>query len=219
MLISLCVPIHNRLRDLARTLPCLLATANASPPTEVLILDYNSTDGLEEWVRDKSVTYLRYTGRPYFHKAHAFNLALLSGIGRFVALLGADAMPHRDYVKALRELIAQDCIWMRGDKLRGIVCVQKAEFIAAGGYDERFELYGPEDRDLEDRLVRRGGKFGLVPDGLMSVIPTSDRDKIKHYRLKLSKRGMSKLMRPIYEENVRCGVMVANEGGGWGQWN
>jgi len=64
----------------------------------------------------------------------------------------------------------------------GIIFCKKDEFISAGGYDERIEFYGGEDRDLDSRLVRRGTKFGLVPKGLMSVIRTPNSQKIKNYR-------------------------------------
>lgn len=217
MLISLCIPIHNRLHDLKQTMPYLITAAQVSPPVEIAVLDYGSTDGLFEYIKSLDcVTYHRYES-PYFHKAHAFNLAILASKGEYFVLLGADAYPHRDYIKVIRELISQDCIWMRANELRGIIACQRKEFINAGGYDERFEFYGPEDRDLDLRLKRRGGKFGLVPNGLMQVIPTSNEDKVKNFRLKLSRREMGKLMRPIYEENKANGVLVANQGMEWGQ--
>mgnify|MGYP001573245205 FL=1 len=216
MLVSLCVPIHNKLHDLKQTMPYLVTAAQASPPVEIVVLDYGSTDGLFEYVSGL-VIYHRYDSE-YFHKAHAFNLAILASKGEYFVLLGADAFPHQDYIKVIRELISQGCIWMRANELCGIITCQREEFINAGGYDERFEFYGPEDRDLDLRLQRRGGKFGLVPNGLMSVIPTSNEDKVKNFRLKLSRREMSKLMRPIYEENSANYVLVANQGQAWGQW-
>lgn len=198
-------------------MPYLITAAQVSPPVEIAVLDYGSTDGLFEYIKSLDcVTYHRYES-PYFHKAHAFNLAILASKGEYFVLLGADAYPHRDYIKVIRELISQDCIWMRANELRGIIACQRKEFINAGGYDERFEFYGPEDRDLDLRLKRRGGKFGLVPNGLMQVIPTSNEDKVKNFRLKLSRREMGKLMRPIYEENKANGVLVANQGMEWGQ--
>ncbi len=181
-------------------------------------MDYGSTDDLFEYIKSLDyATYYRYNSN-YFHKAHAFNLAILASKGEYFVLLGADAYPHRDYIKTIRQLIAQGCIWMRANELCGIIACQRQEFINAGGYDERFEFYGPEDRDLDLRLQRRGSKFGLVPNGLMSVIPTSNEDKVKNFRLKLSRREMSKLMRPIYEENSANYVLVANQGQAWGQW-
>ena len=46
MLISLCLPCHNRTHDLKRVMPYLLGAANFSPPVEIVVIDYNSQDDL-----------------------------------------------------------------------------------------------------------------------------------------------------------------------------
>lgn len=228
MLISLCIPCGNRAHDLKRTLPYTIDAAAYSPPVEIVILDYNSRDDLAEYMQsvfrmpiyaDIQIVYRKYTGRDTFHKAHAFNLAILASHGEYAALLGADAYPNLGYVAALRELIEDGCIWMRGPDLKGIVCIQRQEFIDAGGYDERFEYYGPEDRDLDERLQRRCRKFGLVPKGLMRVLRTPDSEKTENFRIKADKHTMSRMMRPIYDENRENGVLIANADREWGRWN
>lgn len=217
MLISFCIPAHNRLADLKISLPYVIAATQISPPAEVVILDYGSTDGLREYARGLAgVTYRRYEAK-YFHKAHAFNLAILASRGEYFVLLGTDACPHPDYLKIVRERIAAGCVWMVVDNLRGIITCEREEFIAAGGYDERFEFYGPEDKDLEARLIRRGKKHCVLPMRLMRVFLTPEEDKVKNYRLKLTKARMIHLMRRVYRENMARGVLVANEGREWGK--
>ena len=227
MLISLCIPVHNRTHDLKRTMPYIIEAANASPPVEIAVLDYNSPDDLSRFIQavnhikfddDVSMMYRKYVGRTHFHKAHAFNLAILMSHGEYFVLMGADAYPESGYIAMLRTLIDQGYQWMHGRDLCGIVACERKAFIDAGGYDERFEFYGPEDRDLDDRMMRRGLKFGAVPRGLMHVIPTPDEDKVKDYGVNLSKRQMSKLMRRIYDENNANALLVANQGKLWGQW-
>jgi len=227
MIVSLCIPCGNRLHDLKRTMPYTVEAANSSPPIEIMILDYCSTDGLLEWLDQvkediglspaNQFRFKRYSGRSSFHKAHAFNLSILSSVGEYFVLMGADAYPEPGYVPEVRNLIAQDCIWMHAKDLCGIIACQRKEFVMAGGYDERFSLYGPEDRELDERLQRRGGKFGLVPKGLMHVIRTPDEEKISNFGLKASKGQMSRMMRPILEESRANSSLVANPGG-WGQW-
>lgn len=224
-LISFAVPCFNRAHDVAFTMPYLVRAGDASPPVEIVYLDYGSTDGLFSTVmstpapsRATNVLYRRYPGPGYFHKAHAFNLAILATIGDYFVLLGSDAYPHENYIRVVRQKIAQGCVWMRGPTLRGIIACKKSEFVDAGGYDERFEFYGPEDRDLEDRLIRRKGKFCQLPGGLMNVVPTSQEDKVKNFRINLSKREMSRLMHAIYIDNCHNNVMVANKGKDWGSW-
>ena len=50
--ISVCVTCMNRLSDLIQTLPKNIQDNADYPNAEFLLLDYNSTDGLEEWVHD-----------------------------------------------------------------------------------------------------------------------------------------------------------------------
>lgn len=227
MIISLCIPVMNRLHDLIKTMPYVLETANASPPVEIVVLDYCSTDGLKLWfdrmmqgvykADENCIRYIRYSGKSTFHRAHAFNLSILASTGDYAVLMGADAIPSPEYVATLRRLIADGYNWMHAKDVCGIVAFEKQEFIAAGGYDERFELYGPEDREIEERMLRRGVKLGIVPKGLMRVIRTTDEDKVKNYDIKANKGQMSRMMRPILEESRLNNTMIANMEG-WGRW-
>lgn len=228
MLFSLCTPTMNRADDLKETMPYRIAAANASPPVEIVVLDYNSTDDVDEYMRDlietaelepgNRITYRRYTGeRHYWHMAHGFNLAILSGSGEYFALLGADAYPDQGYIQAVRTLIRFGAVWGHAKDLCGIIFCKMDEFIAAGGYDERFEFYGPEDREMDARLTRRGAQFGLVPKGLMHVIETPNEKKARNYRIKANKTTMSRMMRRYFHESLVNQTMVANPDG-WGKW-
>ena len=226
MKISFCVPCMDRLNDLERAMPHMIAAANASPPVEIALLDYNTHDALFAFARRQhglaagnELSYSRYAGREHYHLAHAWNLAVLASSGEYVAVMGADAMPSPQYVVEARKLIADGCIWIRGPHYKGIVIMQRSEFIDAGGYDERFEFYGGEDKELEARLRRRGGKFGLLPDGLVRTLRTGEADKTANFRLKLSKSEMMALGKAIRDENNARGLLVANEGQAWGQWS
>lgn len=217
MIISLCIPCMNRAHDLKRTMPHTLAEAESSPPIEVCVLDYNSQDDLADFIGE-GISYHHYTGRDHYHMAHAYNLAMKLSIGEYIVIMGADAIIKNGYIKAIRELIEDGCIWMRGRHKKGIVCCQREEFVNAGGYDERFEFYGGEDKDLEHRLRRRGGKFGLVPDGMVDTIITPNSQKLKNYRVRISKREMILHNKAIRDQNNAEGVLVANEGREWGAW-
>jgi len=228
MLISICIPCMNRAHDLKRTMPSLIAAANASPPVEIAVLDYNSGDDLREYVCkvrwtepldwQTPITYRRYTGRDYYHLAHGYNLAVRASTGEYCAIMGTDAVVAPGYIAAVRKLIAEGAVWMRAKDYKGIIVIQRQEFIDAGGYDERFEFYGGEDKDLEARLRRRGAKFGLMPQGLVHTLRTPDSEKTRNYRLPLSKREMMQRGAAIRAENNERGVLIANEGKGWGSW-
>jgi glycosyltransferase involved in cell wall biosynthesis len=224
--ISICAPCHNRTHDLKIVLPSWIKAANASPPVEIVILDYNSPDDLQEYflkccwgipVEGNSIRLVRYAGRNYYHMAHARNLSVLAAKGDYIVTLGADSIVLPDYIEKVRSILRPG-MWVTVHGSECIFAMYKQDFIDAGGYDERFEFYGPEDRDLNRRLERRGLSCVTLPREYMSAIHTNDADKIANYRMKLSKREMSTLMQPIYYENIENKVMVANENKAWGQW-
>ena len=42
----------NRTYDLKKTLPLTIQAADASPPVEIVVLNYNSKDDLEDYIMD-----------------------------------------------------------------------------------------------------------------------------------------------------------------------
>jgi len=220
MLISLCIPVMNRLPDVKRALPTWIEAVIESPPAEIVVLDYNSSDGLDDVIRRLDlniITFNRYIGRAYYHKAHAWNLAFRCSAGEYVTFMGADAVLGRYYVKEVRKLIEGGAVWMRGRHYKGIVCVERAEFEAAGGYDERME-YSGEDKELEDRLKRRGAPFSLVPDGMVRTIRTPNAIKFANSRGQITKAEAVAHGAAIRAENAANGLLVANQGQEWGAW-
>ncbi len=227
MLISLCTAIKNRLDDLRQVMPARIAAANASPPVEIAILDCGSTDGLPEYMDElidiarldhgNFITYKRIE-REYWHVAKAYNMAVLMGKGEYIFHLMADASISRDCITHIRTLISDGCAWGMANHYCGNKFFSKDELIDAGGFDERFELYGPEDKDLHHRLLLRGSKFGQIPDGMITEIYTPDDKKLENYSIKGTKREFSRAMRIYYQDNIDNEVTVANQGKEWGTW-
>ena len=228
MLISFCIPCMNRTYDLKKIMPYLIKAAKNSPPVEVVILDYNSADDLEEYIKlvkqenpDFLLTYRKYTGRDTYHMAHARNLSVLTASGEYIVIFSTDLFPYDGFIPAVRQLIAETgADWLyTGIAYWGVIVCKKAEFVAAGGYDERFELYGPEDKDLNDRLARRRVKSARYPEELIGMFRTIESERTKNYRIKMSKREMSGLMRQYYFQNNENQVTVANQYLEWGSWD
>lgn len=227
MLISLCTPVMNRTDDLKQTMALRIAAAVKSLPVEFVILNYNSCDDLREYVLTEVkpmcheagilLTYREYKGRDHYHQAHAYNLSLLASMGEYICIMGADTYPKQGYFETIRELAADGIEWMEDKRYKGAICCSRFNFIAVGGYDERFEFYGPEDRDLAVRLARYGSKKATITNMIGNNF-TPDAVKVANYRIKVTKHEMSKMMRPIFDENVKNDVVRVNPDG-WAKWN
>lgn len=230
MLVSFTLPCHRREDDLAVTLPVLMDSAAASPPCEVLIVDYGNTghpvlEVVAElrpvkpwWGVDLRV--VEYRGRDHFHMAHARNVGIRAAAGEVVVITSCDIRPLAGFVPTLRKRFKETgATWLRPDTFEyvGVVAVRRDELVAAGGYDERFEFYGGEDRELHERLERRGARWATYPAaGLVEMTRTPNARKVEGYRLPLTKTEMLERGSAIRLENQRRGVLVANEGREWG---
>jgi hypothetical protein len=223
MVISYCVPCHQRQADLARAWPFILAAAGASPPVEVLVVDYGNPDPLvapPDIPPGVSVSLPRYVGRDYYHMAHARNLSVKAATGEYVVITCADILPTPGFFAMLRERLDEtQADVLVCAKLRGVLVCARDKFLAVGGFDERFEFYGPEDKDLEQRLRRTGWPVASYPSGFLDIIPTSDAQKTAHYRLAIGKRAMHQRGLAILHEHQASGGFLANVGQPWGQWD
>lgn len=234
-MISLCIPVMNRTYDLKQTLPKTILAANASPPVEIVVCNYDSKDDLDDYMSDvvaltqlaegNLMTYIKSPHHVYFSISHSRNIAARASRGDYILILDADIIPRLDFVCAIRKLIEQENpTWMvEGNRMGRMPVVKREEFMMMGGYDERFIVCGPEDKEICTRLQRRGGKFVQFPASLVDEIPTPYREKFKNVDQRpylgqgQIKREMSRAMRKFYEENNVNQVMVVNEGVEWGQ--
>lgn len=233
----------NRTSDLRQTLPATIKAAKASPPVEIVILDYDSKDDLVDYLKtiDYPITYAKSPNHQFFSISHSRNCAALSSHGDYVVIQDADIALREDTIKMWREMIEKEnptwmCEYGRfidhkyiGGRL--LVC-KKAEFVAMGGYDERFNLCGPEDKDIAMRLHRRGGRFITYPRDVINEIHTRQEKKIQNldkdkyramvdpdepHKVQMTKYLMQLAMRKIYLENNEKGALVANKGKQWGK--
>ena len=94
--ISFCTTVMNRLYNLKETLLKNIEDNKEYPDLEFVILDYNSQDGLEKWMKDNMmehiesgrVSYYRTEEPKYFNMAHSRNIAFKvdSSIDRIIVL-------------------------------------------------------------------------------------------------------------------------------------
>ena len=207
MLISYTMPCHKRSQDLYAALPSVVEAAKGQQ-VEILVVDYGNALSLpfpHEW----NITSIGVRAE-FFHMAHARNVGIKAARGEIVCAFVCDQIVAPDFVTVVRELMRPGVFlsWQE------TFVFWREDILAAGGFDERFELYGPEGKELAERMRRRGLREVRLPKDLVYQIPTAYRDKISHYRLKLTRREMHHLGMAVWRE---CqGALVANEGKDWG---
>lgn len=199
--IAFCTTAKGRLHHLKATLPHNLKTLERDFAACLVLLDYDSNDGLGEWVRQHCAGALR-TGqliyahageRPYFHFAHAKNMAHRLGDADILCNLDADQYLAPNYALWLQHQFRKDpdCIVAARSQniraagqeyqgLRGRIALSSARFHELGGYNEkRFEGHSREDIDLTNRAMRLGLKRVEIPRGFYgSVIQHGNHERI-----------------------------------------
>lgn len=231
MLVSVCIPCMNRTHDLKKILESLVIEAKRSPPVEITIVDYDSKDDLKEYL--KSVEYLfnekvflnlvEVKNKKYYNSPHARNIAGKYSSGKYLISFATDILVKDKFFIKLRDfLIENDPTWTCESYSGRLLICKREEFISSGGYDERFSEYGPEDRDICNRLHRRGGKF-LEYSPEIEEIYTSNYEKLKNLDQSSYtgdiwiKRQMHRKFLPIFEENNRENILIANQNIDWGK--
>jgi hypothetical protein len=143
--------------------------------------------------------------------AHARNVGIKAACGDVVCAFVADQIVAPNFFTAVAERL-QPGTFLTWEET--FVCYRD-DIVAAGGFDERFELYGPEGKELTERLERRGLRRVKLPkDSLVSQLPTQYKDKISNYAQQLSRREMHHIGMDTWKA---CGEqLVANVGKDWG---
>ena len=199
--ITLCTVCMNRMTYLMQTLPVNLAENAENPNVEFLVLDYNSRDDMETWIKDHLSGYiglglLKYykTYEPeFFHLAHSKNLIMKLATGDIIGMVDADNYTGPGYVEWVQERFAANgdhtvTTTLRKDSIPyrdqgGKICLRKEFFHAVKGFDEALIGYGMDDVDLVNRLDVAGCKRVFIEEEKhLQFISHSDEERMINYR-------------------------------------
>lgn len=197
--ISFCTVCMNRLHHLKQTLPVNLQANASYQDLEFVLLDYNSTDGLEEWIKCEleeyiqsgRLVYYKTTEPKYFHRSHSRNMVFKLATGDVVCNIDADNFTGKDFAHYLNAQFTTDKnIFVAADTSNrhyfirdvcGRICLRKEDFDAIGGFDEYMEGYGDEDRDLINRLKLLGRQEIIILDRrFLTAIKHSDMERVQN---------------------------------------
>ncbi len=226
--ISICTTVMNRMGDLKRTLIHNMKSNVDYKNIEYVILDYNSTDGLEEWMFTNLkkfidagiIMYLKTTEPQYYDMSHSRNVAFLAATGDIVNNVDADNYTLEGFATYINKMANEQptkALFAKSrQKLRGRLGFFKSDFIHLGGYDENLKGYGHDDGDLFNRACEMG--FRLMP--FRQYFAQVDDHK-KHQEGNYEKEWWDTegRNRMITFTNLICKEFIANKGKTWGKAN
>ena len=200
--ITFCTVVMNRVEHIKKTLLRNILD-NKHPETSFLVLDYGSTDGLREYIRDNFQKYLKngklvycYAEAELFDRSHSRNMMIRQADGKYICNLDADNYTGKDFDlylldifiknKGKNALIVADTTQTKYTirDAFGRFAVEKRSFMEVTGYDERMKYYGSEDIDLYNRLELLGCQRIVIEDvKYLKAIEHSDDLRIKNEKL------------------------------------
>ena len=233
--ISLCMPCMNR-ADEAKVAILRNIKENADYKNfEIVLLDYNSTDGLGQWVHAEMMDYIESgllvyyrTEEPEFWcPQHSRNVAMKLGSGDIINMVDANKFTTEGfatYINAIANQIGRPAVFARAMgknssksyfRLFGRIGFFYRDFIRLGGYNEELSGYGWQDRDLLYRAMAFGCTLGWYREFLWRH-PSKHGSNYFHPRNKeiLFTHDINCL---ISYSNLFAGRYVANVDKHWGK--
>lgn len=175
--ISFCITCMNRLSHIKQTLEKNIEDNFLPDDVEFVLLDYNSSDGLEEWVRTLQkyidlgiLHYYRIETPECYHRSHSRNVAFRLASGEIVCNLDADNFLGKGFAEYIikRFADAADGIFITTlldtRDIYGRFCALSNHFMNIRGYNELLVCYGAEDNDIYKRLIDSGLRQEVFAD-------------------------------------------------------
>lgn len=189
--ISFCIICMNRTLHLKETLPNNIMVNAGYDNLEIILLDYNSSDDMEEWAKNnlagfiakKRITYYKTFQPVVFSHSHSKNLAFKLAEGDIVGNINADNFVGSGFADYINSIFRKyDNVFMSpnfqmgfGSGTAGTVCVRKKDFLNIGGFDETMLIYGWEDVDFNNRLQYAGIK--KIPINDTNILKCIDHEE------------------------------------------
>jgi len=210
-MIAFCTTAKGRTGHITQTLARNLADNATYPDCKFIVLGYANTgpncdsDGLIDYIRahhmpdieSGRLVFYSYPCDGPFEMAKAKNIVHRCGLreGADVLVnLDADNFTFQGFAESVSNhfsdlknrdtFLAAKVIPGQGRQFRGCsgrICVTSAQFLNAGGYDERYTTYAPDDKDFNRRLQRLGYAAVEIDPRYFRCVPHNDAVRFREY--------------------------------------
>ena len=198
--ISFCVVCMNRLHQLQETFLQNIFDNDDYKELEFILLNYNSQDGMDDWVKENLADQIACGKLIYYHTiepkefshSHAKNMVFKLASGDIICSINADHFTGKGFATYVNVVFNENsnAVLTTVDYFKinpnynppkdvfGRVCVKKSDFLKVGGFDEKMENYGFEDWDFVNRLELLGCKRVLIEDfSYLNYIPHTEQER------------------------------------------
>ena len=188
--LSLITCCKGRLQYLKRSLPTLIAQKES----EVVVVDYDCPDNTKEWVATHfpEARLVAVTDEPYFNLSRARNIGARHGCAPWLVFCDSDQLLAPSFSSRVLAMVGPGT-YLRtlhptqwGPRRQGVPLACEAKlFWEIGGYDDAFNGWGVEDRELVDRLDRSGLREVVGSETLVETIRHSNEERSRYYEHKI----------------------------------
>lgn len=233
--VSVVTTCMNRLDDLRLTLPKNISD-NHDYPSEFVLVDYDSKDGLGDWVKSDMMPYImsgkliyyKVLDQPYFRPNHSRNVSFRLSRHEIITNVDSDNYMHQGFLKRINQCVDENVIALPQSflspgsdrlSLRGRFAITSRDLIKLGGFDEELDQWGYSHDDVSFvlRAMIGGFKTSRFEDKfLLGRIETPPSDRVK-----FTMRGNYDASRSnnarVTADKISRGVVAVNRGKPWGE--
>lgn len=228
--LSFCITCKNRIHQIRQTLRQNLEDNKGFKDLiEFILVDFGSTDGLQEWISENFTDeieegYLKYyytEEMSSWHMSVAKNTSHILANNLIVVNLDCDNFTGKNggmfiienmikygWDKTVIHQMSREI----GDGSCGRVSISKSNFLILRGYDESFEPWGYDDIDMIERAKQIKLNYIYLPNIRYNrVVLNTMEERMANINSKLSCEEMDKHNKQLSIKNIAAGKYRANK--------
>jgi hypothetical protein len=215
VLLSYCISIMNRLHQLKETLRVNID--NSTDKSEFIIIDFNSNDGLKDYIYDNfqdeilngKLKYIYTDKIKLWHASICKNTTHMKANGKYLVNLdcdnfignNGDELILNTFIENGDNIIISQTNNVISSGNGGRISVSKDNFIKLGGYDESFYPMGYQDYDLIERAKKYGLKYFNINKNNNAIF-NSKKESIKNIGIKMDYNKMNNINKLLSKVNI-----------------